>query len=285
MLSALARVLHEQGFVSRLEQPAYNLSLVSQQQLTLQAFVSTGERFHARIKRRGVAAEEYESCRDAWQAFPQFAPEPLGRYFEDDWEIIVVRGIRHEMLSSGDIRRDRHGMAAKLAAYFTAARQARSKRHAAPARHRDFLRQLRERTADRNAAAVLDACILDHVFDRLPCIAQHGDFTLNNLGLDGGRLVIFDWEDFGKVHLPGLDLCTALASDAAFDPQRLVQVGRGPYARLVDAACPALGLTPALFVRLVPLYLAVFLDLKQQYGAAIRDAIRNLIPATMRGCS
>lgn len=279
MLSTLARVLHEQGFASPLEQPAFNVNLISQQQLTLQAFLTTGERFHARIKRRGVAADEYESCRNAWQAYPQYAPEPLGRYFEDQWEIIVVRGIPHEMLASGDIARDRRGVVAKLAAYFAAGRKAPSNRHTSPARHRDFLRQVRKRTEDRNAAAVLDAGMANHVLDRLPSIPQHGDFTVNNLALNQDRLVIFDWEDFGRVHLPGLDLCCAIASDAGLEPHRLAQVGRGRYRPLIEAACPALGLTPDLFVRMMPLYLAVFLDLKQRYGASIRAAIRDLIPA------
>jgi len=229
---------------------------------------------HARVKRRGVAPDEYDSCRAAWRSFPDYAPEPLGQYFAGEWEIIVLRGIEHDYLSVGDIGRDRQQLVGKLSTYFDASRQAQL---APGVPHREFLRGVRERTTDANAAAVLDQWILNRELDQLPFIAQHGDFTVNNLALSKGRLVIFDWEDFGSVCLPGLDLCTAIASDARLDALRLGAVTRGAYARLVDNSCPPLGLTPKLFLRLIPLYLTVFLDLKRGYAETIRHSIRQLI--------
>jgi thiamine kinase-like enzyme len=40
----------------------------------------------------------------------------------------------------------------------------------------------------------------------LPEVPQHGDFVHNNLGRARDTLYVFDWEDYGKVCLPGFDL-------------------------------------------------------------------------------
>ena len=42
--------------------------------------------------------------------------------------------------------------------------------------------------------------------DRLPHVSQHGDLVINNLGRAARGMVIFDWEDFGRVTLPGFDV-------------------------------------------------------------------------------
>lgn len=54
---------------------------------------------------------------------------------------------------------------------------------------------------------------VNKIFSALPEVNQHGDFTFTNLGIrEGQRLIAFDWEDYGRIKLPGLDLATFLAS-------------------------------------------------------------------------
>jgi aminoglycoside phosphotransferase (APT) family kinase protein len=117
----------------------------------------------------------------------------------------------------------------------------------------------------------------------LPHIQQHGDFVMNNLGATRAGLVVFDWEDFGRVALPGLDLCTLVASDTGFSADQLRAITRGDnrlapaYAQLIDRSCPLIGLTPQLFRQLIPLYLVIFLDLKRGYGKTIGQVVGKLI--------
>ena len=55
----------------------------------------------------------------------------------------------------------------------------------------------------------------------LPRIHQHGDLTVNNIGIADGKLTVFDWEDFSLVDLPGFDLAVLLLSMNDFNMQRL----------------------------------------------------------------
>lgn len=279
MLAALTRILRERDLVPNDEPLAFDVSLVSHEQLTLQAFVPGGARFHARVKRRGIVADEYERCCAAWQSFPEQAPRPLARCFVGGWEIIVFAGIGHKSIAPGDIGRDRYRLVDQLVAYFSTARRI----PAAAYSHRAYLRMVRERVTHPAAAAVLDEWLASDELERFPCVPQHGDFTVNNLGVADGRLVIFDWEDFGRASLPGLDLCTAIASDIGLESTRSGDLVRGGRARLVARACLMLGVAPELFIRLVPLYLAVFLDLKRDYGEGVRQAVAALLARLCEG--
>lgn len=282
MLAIVADILREQKLLEKGDEPIFNISLISGEQLNLQAFTHDGAHFHTRVKQRGVVPAEYEKCCKGWRSFPQYAPEPLGRYFRESWEIILVQGVSHRPVSLGDIARNRQGLVQELIGFFAASREAA---HVAQPMepHRAFLRRVQERAADQGCATIVNQWLAVDELDRLPHIAQHGDLVVNNLGLRDSGLVVFDWEDFGRVALPGLDLCTVVASDCGLNPERLraVMQGAGPpshsYQHLLRNACPAIGLTPELFRRLIPLYLAIFLDLKRDYGDAIRAVVRKLI--------
>lgn len=107
----------------------------------------------------------------------------------------------------------------------------------------------------------------------MPAMPQHGDLVLNNLGRRGdGSLVIFDWEDFGTVSLPGLDLYTLELSLAADAGPWLAGRGRrsGAAQALVGRACAAMGLAVADYERLAPFYALVFRYLKRNYGPEVR---------------
>jgi hypothetical protein len=110
---------------------------------------------------------------------------------------------------------------------------------------------------------------------------QHCDFVANNLGVAGSRLVVFDWEDFGRISLPGLDLCTLVVSCVNGDTDIVLANGGSALANrcsiFVNPACAALDMDVSLFWRLVPLYLLTFLYLKNTYGRDIRIRISALL--------
>jgi len=182
-------------------------------------------------------------------------------------------------VSVGDI-----GTSARLVTQVVSffANSARCSQSAETSSHRTLVRGIRERSTDQHSRVILDEWAAAQVLDDLPSIPQHGDFTVNNLGVSDKGLVVFDWEDYGKVGLPGFDVCMLIASDLRLQPNRLRALVRGEmqcpgYATLIAKACPLIGLTPELFLRLVPLYLVVFLDLKRDYGQSIRVAVKQLI--------
>jgi len=123
--------------------------------------------------------------------------------------------------------------------------------------------------------------------ESLGAVPQHGDFVVNNVGTKGSRLIVFDWEDFGKVSLPGFDLCTLAMSlaDAEVPGITFERYGRGSDRLLsfLKPACGAIGLDIDQFWRLVPLYLLTFLYLKQGYAAGIRTRIALLLRQIVDG--
>jgi hypothetical protein len=53
--------------------------------------------------------------------------------------------------------------------------------------------------------------------EALPAAPQHSDLAINNVGRTPERFVLFDWEDYGRVTLPGFDFATLLVSACGFD--------------------------------------------------------------------
>lgn len=277
MLATVTGILRERGLLAPDEEPGYNVTAVSADVMNIGAHTRDAF-FHVKVKKSGVLPAEYANYCSAWRSFPRYVPEPLGCYAKHGREIIVFRGVRHRPVRVGSIARDQHRVAGKIIGFLKASAQGATVGHPGAA-HRAFLRALQERTADPISSGILGTWTGAPRLDDLPHIIQHGDFVVNNLGLAGSGLVVFDWEDFGRVSFPGLDLCTLLASDTRFNAERLRDLIRGDtraaprYSDLLHEACAVLGLTPKFFRQLIPLYLVIFLDLKRDYGAAIRDLL------------
>lgn len=116
-------------------------------------------------------------------------------------------------------------------------------------------------------------------------VRQHGDFVINNLALDDqDRLVVFDWEDYGVLSIPGLDLFTL---EFSLHHEAALMRGRGQAChpeRLLDtAACArAIGLTPETHAQLRLLHALGFLYIKRHYGPDVRARLETLIGSLAR---
>lgn len=228
---------------------------------------------------------EYEGLVAGHAAFPEGAPEPLALASHRSFPTLVMTGIAFEPLGRASMHRPSPTLKRALTHYFATA--ARAFRVADPQRHSASIREAFSapwaRSLDDNARAYVEAVAADA--DSVPSIRQHGDFYLGNLGLAAGHLAIFDWEDFGRECLAGLDLAQLLLSLNEFDVRRLREQTRpgGPQAWLVSAACAGIGLSPALFDKLIPAYLALLGRMKSELGyghvfaqrvlRALRDAL------------
>jgi hypothetical protein len=284
-------MLRERNLLGPEVEPAYSITLITPHILNISAFTSADNYYHVRVKEIGILPHEYENHCSARQAFPRYVPEPLGRRVSGEWDIFVVRGVPHRSVPAGSIAGGRGTLIPELVGFIDASSKG-AKVARAPEPHTAALRRIHERTVDPVCAEIVTEWMASEQLDKLPHILQHGDFVVNNLGLADSRLVVFDWEDFGRIVLPGFDLCTVLASDAAFDRDALRAIitparnGPDPYAELLDGACPAIGLTPEMFRKLIPLYLVIFLALKsdhQNYGGAIRQLVRTAIHGVRGG--
>jgi len=265
--------------------PRINIALTRGASLSADAYLDAERFVHIKASELEPLEVEYRAALAAWQRFGAFVPRPLAFAARDGWDIIITEGVRFEALTL---------------THFAA-------RSAVPAALREFFAcSVRQEAAWESGAthlALLDALQADPLtaewarvvvsrldksalaaLGQLPRVPQHGDLTRNNVGVTAAQgIVVFDWEDFGAAALPGLDLCTLLLSLAEFEEPTLRdwfspgQSSAGRVGAFVTTACEALGLEPAVFRDLLPLYVLVFLKLKAGYSERLRQSLTRLL--------
>lgn len=287
MMATVTDTLLRLGLLGAGEVPRYQLGLTHGDTLWLDAFRRDGSFYHVKVSEYVSLCDEVRAYRTACEVYPDHIPAVLGYVVREGWEIFVAEGVEHRALSANPLTRRIGAREARtqILRFFDACpKPARGKRRGLP--HATLLESLRTTFGATRFAPLVEAMSgadarLD--LDGLGELAQHGDFVANNIGTRAGRLVVYDWEDFGKTHLPGLDLCTLAASFLGeLDANASFATGGslGDDLRgFLRPACASLGLELAQFLRLVPLYLLVFLGLKQGYAAGIRNRIEQLLDA------
>jgi hypothetical protein len=228
-----------------------------------------GDAFYmVKVGLRSDFQREAKGLRLGHQAFPESVPQVLDVSVQRSFPALVTTGIAFEPLGAPAMRDAIPWLANELRRYFAVSTRAfhcdEPRSHAS--RIREAFAASWARSLDADCERYLDEVSADA--DSLPAVSQHGDFYLENLGVRGQRLVILDWEDFGRECLPGFDLAQLLLSLNAFDVGRMHEHVRpgGQHAWLLAAGCEGAGLSTALFMRLVPAYLALLGSMKSQLG-------------------
>jgi len=235
--------------------------------------LSRGGKLHTHVKFSDCLSLEVEAarCAAASRSYPELAPRFVGYARHRGIDILVSSAVESaaiDPMTFGD------QLPPGLADYFSAMPRARAAADAAATANAALLEKVAHYFEAHPLAALarqwLEPSRLGPIAD-LATMPQHGDFVLNNLGrLPTGRLVVFDWEDYGAVSLPGLDLFTlelSLADRRGLAPAR----GRAADRPLAREACAAMGLPQSDYDRLMPLYALVFRYLKRNYGPEVRE--------------
>lgn len=224
--------------------------------------------------------------RDAYAAFPRHAPPFVGHSQRKDLSMMATRAVDFTAVTAATwlSRQDSTRVREELERFFIEAGD--SAVSGATDKVLGSLQELRLHYEQHSLASLalpaLDAAAA--WLTDLPPIAQHGDMVMNNLGLRAdGRLVVFDWEDYGALWLPGLDLFTLGYS---FDEQIRVVMGDRSCAwtlptRSMQAAS---GLDPATMERLWLVHALGFLYLKRNYGPDIQAQLHRLISEGKAQC-
>lgn len=221
-------------------------------------------------------AHEAARGRLAGERFPAHAPHFVGYATRAPLEILATRAVDFRPMTSGMMRAGRDGAAicTGLEQFFRCMRAS----EATPDGHawfQDFCAYFEGHRLPAGAAPVLDH--LRQALKALPALAQHGDLVLNNLGLRARHeLVIFDWEDYGAVNLPGLDLFT-LENSVRQDLGSSLPMGTPLPGLDIGRLCEALGLARELYEALRLGYALVFRYLKRNYNAEVRARLDRVI--------
>lgn len=287
MLRLVGDVLVELDLLAPQARLTYCINITSGESLAISAFVSENRFFQVKASEFSDLHGQYDAYCRAREAFPAFVPRPLGYRARDGWSVMVTEGIRHSPVHAANFRRRRIGGATLMdhaLAFFAAAAQRVQQPGPAP-QHQALLRAVETHFASTPSAAVAAQCLRSARtlgVESLGCLAQHGDLVINNLADAEGRLIVFDWEDYDKVHLPGFDIFTLsmslLAENAQAIRSMMDSTSHDPqFDKFLQRACALQGIADGLFRQLIPLYLLVFLYLKRRYGVAIRERIGVLL--------
>ena len=228
-------------------------------------------------------ASEATRCRQSHERFPRHTARFLGYAKRHSLEVLATRAVSFLPVSGSMMLATKLGGAAQvgLEGFFRRMSECGAETNACRQGHEWFedLRAYFDGHALQPAAA-MGLPRLSQALQSLPPLPQHGDLVLNNLGLRPDRgLVVFDWEDYGAVNLPGLDLFTLENSIRQDVDPRLVS-GPSPVSKHgldVGKLAAALGLSQQMYEELKLSYALVFRYLKRNYNAEVRARLDELI--------
>lgn len=255
-------------------------------------FDDDGRYYYLRMAEAYDMQREYDVARSVAEVVGRFVPQPLAFFRIGKLSCMVAEGVDFEIVTGAALLDATSSTPAvrELLAFVEYAAGAL----AAPGSraHVDDLAEILTARYLGTEQEPLCARVLESsnlaALRELPSQRQHGDFVPNNFGMRGDRLLIFDWEDFGKVDVPGFDLAVLLGSLVDFHPGRLralrdAKLARAPDAQAewLDEACRLSRIDTCLFLRSLPFYLSLFMWLKDRYSPAIRLKVNRAVVALL----
>ena len=233
----------------------------------------------------GRIEREYVALRQAYAVLSDIVPQPLAFGEVGGLTMLVCRGVRHRVLIRRDLRKLNAVLIRDVCGYFE--RSARHFRLEDRMPHSTELERVVSALGDGELQTVLNRYVdtIDiSAMDRLPHVQQHGDFSFNNIGLKRNGIIVFDWEDFGRVLLPGFDISTLITSWLDHDISRIQCLLRQGEPRFLDDIigkfCRYHSIERHFFGALLPIYYAIFLRIKTCYSyhnTVIKFARHNIV--------
>lgn len=287
MLKVLGTVLGDLQLAPPDSVIRYYITLSRGDTISIRAFLSPDRFFQIKVSEFIDLRDEYGACVRAWKLHRELVPRPLGYRLLQGWAVLVTEGVHHQPFSLATALKAKVKATSVLDGldqYFEICGQEQSVMEHVESHSASFDRI--QSHFEQTAYAGLVSRWVTHGrsmgAESMAHVAQHGDFVQNNLASAMGRLIIFDWEDFGKSHLPGLDICSLCFSVApdVHAMQNLMIAGKGtmqPLTVFASRACALSGLDWEHFRRLIPLYLVVFLYSKREYDQTVQDRVAVMV--------
>lgn len=125
----------------------------------------------------------------------------------------------------------------------------------------------------------------EEFLNNMPFIPQHGDLAINNVGKTDTGIIVFDWEDYGLINIPGFDLCVMLLSGCRFNNEQLNRIVHDIYQdtegkdHFFMPVLTKLNIQKTQIIDFLMVHLILFHDLKCNlgYGEEVIHNIRRLL--------
>jgi hypothetical protein len=277
VIDVVTDVLRREGLLSDCDNISTNI--VSGKSINMQVFPTKGNQFwNVKVAHKGLE-REYCALHRALTVFPDSVPTPLALRQCGGFDFLVTLGIAVHC-----VRR----VSVELTAFVKSFLEMTTTEFREPddVSHRRFLSDLCCSGYVGEWSAELGSWLASWpsgVIDRMPHVAQHGDFCLLNVGVKRGRYIIFDWEDFGRVSLPGFDLAVLVMSLLGWKADAVISVlgGSGPEEarQLLIFLKNMLEVSEMGLRDIIKVYAIIFLHLKRslKYRPPIISATSELL--------
>jgi hypothetical protein len=234
MIEIIEKILVAEGLLFDKSSVEYNFE--DQVSLIYHMRLKKGKLVTAKVVQNGLGEMEFRSQKAAFEAFPRFVPQPLFYRKIDKRELLFFECVPHKNLNTKYMFSQRNAWQRDLPLYFqddgTVFFDEKK-----PIDN-DYLHLLATFEGKisahllSSARRILDKVDLEKYANTRPRI-QHGDFSVNNMGVREGRLVIFDWENHGISNTNGLDFTVLVASALRHSSREIAALLRGkPHALL-----------------------------------------------------
>ncbi|MEE9355077.1 MAG: hypothetical protein V3U75_05750 [Methylococcaceae bacterium] len=237
-------------------------------------FVENGDRFAIKVSKYKSLKTEYESAKEAFRVLNKYisVPEPL--YYSDELGIslMISRGIRFVPLTKALATKYPNVFRSGLFEYIDTSKEHFVVNHPTNS-HSDIVDKMAiyfRGTAISSLLLEWLGLIGNRKLNSISHVKQHGDFGAANVGISSNQISVIDWEDHGKLTLPGIDVLTVCVSYLKVDEKKIerliYQKEPDNLSEVIHYFCTVYGMRYELFTELVPLYLVNFLYLKRKYG-------------------
>lgn len=287
MLDAVLTQMSEMGLLRDPDRAKCNI-FVRLDNVLANVFADEGQYYYLRIAQAYDLEGEYRIAQSVAGLAGRFVPQPLAFFRVGRISCIVVEGVDFRVVTRATLMNADSGepVIRELLEYlqYVGPKRTDPSARAQVAELRVAMNE-RYRGTDNEAlwAKVLAQTDLVSLAE-LPSQPQHGDFVPNNFGLRDDRLVIFDWEDYGRIDVPGFDLAVLLGSVVDFEPRKLRTIrddllrnAERTAVRWFPMACRAAGIEAGAVLRALPFHLSLFMWLKDRYSPAIRLKVNRAI--------
>lgn len=223
------------------------------------AFVPEKKFFHVKISMTDGLHTEFQQLKSLFNHFNGFMVKPLGFHIWAERGFLVNQGLRHDPFSLNKLLSSKPKQN-ELIDYFLLSQAICLKKNI---QHYEPL-SLEISSALQDDSQIRQVEMLSEQLLNIGLQKQHSDFVVNNLAFNGDKLIIFDWEDYGKIQYPGFDLVILLCSLFEFNMTELFDAlkNTAPIRRIATECFKELGLALSDVYQFMPLYLYGFLHLK-----------------------
>lgn len=213
---------------------------------------------------------EHAALEECGRLYSGLIPVPVTFAESDQHVILVTRNINHTVVGLSEI----FLTTGQIQTFLTGRERIVKPEHMAFHDHVKTLNQALN-VLPEYLHQDIQAIRLLHAWDEMlksfPVIPQHGDLAINNMAKACTGLVLFDWEDYGFVTVPGFDLCVLLASGCNFDLSELIlqienDIYKANQKSFLYPVIDGLGLHASQLLDLILIQLIIFYQLKTQLG-------------------